>query len=86
MLSLLLFAASVFAADHNWPQFRGVDANGAGTGTPPVEWSGESGKNVLWKTAIPGLGYSSPVIWGDRIYVTEKQLQLSVRYRFTWRR
>ncbi|MBS1828122.1 MAG: PQQ-like beta-propeller repeat protein [Acidobacteria bacterium] len=70
MLSILLLAASAFAADHNWPQFRGLDANGAGSGTPPVEWNGESGKNVLWKTAIPGLGYSSPVIWGDRIYLT----------------
>ncbi|MFN7935646.1 MAG: PQQ-binding-like beta-propeller repeat protein [Bryobacteraceae bacterium] len=70
MLSILLLAASAFAADHNWPQFRGMDANGAGSGTPPTEWNGESGKNVLWKTAIPGLGYSSPVIWGDRIYVT----------------
>jgi outer membrane protein assembly factor BamB len=59
-----------FAADANWPQFRGPAASGVGTGSPPVEWSGESGKNVLWKTTIPGLGHSSPVIWGDRIFLT----------------
>jgi len=70
MLIQFLLLSAAFAADHNWPQFRGLDANGAGTGAPPLEWNGESGKNVLWKTPIPGLGYSSPVIWGDRIYLT----------------
>ncbi|MBI4875315.1 MAG: PQQ-like beta-propeller repeat protein [Acidobacteria bacterium] len=54
----------------NWPQFRGAMAAGLGDGTPPAGWDGESGKNVLWKTAIPGLGHSSPVIWEERIFVT----------------
>jgi outer membrane protein assembly factor BamB len=58
------------AADSNWPQFRGPDASGVGAGSPPVEWNVESGKNVLWSVEIPGLGHSSPVIWGDRIYLT----------------
>lgn len=53
-----------------WPQFRGLSASGLGTGEPPVEWHGESGKGILWKTAIPGLGHSSPVVWGDRIFLT----------------
>ncbi|MBL8220105.1 MAG: PQQ-binding-like beta-propeller repeat protein, partial [Bryobacterales bacterium] len=70
MLIQFLLLSAAFAADHNWPQFRGLDANGTGSGTPPLEWNGESGKNVLWKAPIPGLGYSSPVIWGDRIYLT----------------
>ncbi len=69
LISFLLLSAAV-AADSNWPQFRGIEANGTGTGTPPLEWNGESGKNILWKTPIPGLGYSSPVIWGDRIFLT----------------
>jgi outer membrane protein assembly factor BamB len=64
LLSLLAFA------DSNWPQFRGPAAGGVGAGSPPVEWNGESGKNVLWKTTIPGLGHSSPIIWGDKIFVT----------------
>jgi outer membrane protein assembly factor BamB len=70
LAALLLAAALGFAADANWPQFRGPAAAGVGTGAPPLEWNGESGKNVLWKTTIPGLGHSSPVIWGDRIFVT----------------
>jgi outer membrane protein assembly factor BamB len=68
--SLLLISVVGFAADSNWPQFRGPAAAGVGTGTPPLEWNGESGKNVLWKATIPGLGHSSPVIWGDKIFVT----------------
>jgi outer membrane protein assembly factor BamB len=58
------------AADSNWPQFRGPAASGVGSGSPPTEWNVESGKNILWSVEIPGLGHSSPVIWGDRIYLT----------------
>jgi outer membrane protein assembly factor BamB len=65
-----LLALTALAADQNWPQFRGPSASGVGTGSPPIEWNGESGKNIRWKTAIPGLGHSSPVIWGDRIFLT----------------
>jgi outer membrane protein assembly factor BamB len=65
-----LLAAAVGMAAPNWPQFRGPGASGVGDGAPPVEWNGESGKNVRWRTAIPGLGHSSPVVWGDRIFVT----------------
>lgn len=68
-LSILL-AACLTAADSNWPQFRGPAASGIGSGSPPIEWNAESGKNILWKTAIPGLGHSSPVVWGDRIFLT----------------
>jgi outer membrane protein assembly factor BamB len=68
---LIAFAAlAADASDANWPQFRGPSANGVGTGAPPTEWNVESGKNVRWKAAIPGLGHSSPVVWGDRIFVT----------------
>jgi len=65
---LILSVALLRAAD--WPQFRGPDASGLGAGAPPIEWSGESGKNILWSTEIPGLAHSSPVIWGDKIFVT----------------
>src|SRR5512140_3686667 len=57
-------------ADTNWPQFRGTAAGGVGSGAPPLEWNVESGKNIRWKAEIPGLGHSSPVIWGDRIFLT----------------
>ncbi len=69
-LVLVLNVCAVFGADSNWPQFRGPDAAGVGSGNPPIEWNTESGKNVLWKTDIPGLGHSSPIVWGDRIFVT----------------
>src|SRR5580698_4982638 len=67
---LAIFAVGAMAADSNWPQFRGPGASGVGSGSPPVEWNVESGKNVLWSVEIPGLGHSSPVIWGDRIFLT----------------
>lgn len=67
---LLMGAVSVAGAD-NWPQFRGASARGVADGsTPPAKWDTGSGENIKWKTPIPGLGHSSPVIWGDRVFVT----------------
>ena len=52
-----------------WPQWRGPHATGvAPFGDPPVEWSED--RNVKWKVAIPGKGSSSPIVWGDRVFVT----------------
>jgi len=54
-----------------WPSFRGPLATGVADGqNPPTVWDAETGHNVLWKTRVPGLGHSSPVIWDDRIFVT----------------
>ena len=72
----VLAALSVWVAGQNvaaqqWPQFRGQGARGVADGSPlPVEWDGESGTGILWRTPIPGLGHSSPVIWGDKLFVT----------------
>jgi len=58
-------------AQGNWPQFRGVQASGvADAQNVPVEWDAETGYNIKWKVRIPGLGLSSPVIWGNRVFVT----------------
>ena len=55
----------------NWPQFRGPQACGLDTNAPaPVTWNVEKGENVRWQAAVPGLAHSSPIIWGDRVYVT----------------
>jgi outer membrane protein assembly factor BamB len=55
----------------NWPQFRGPDACGVDSTAPtPIRWNRESGENIRWRAAIPGLGHSSPIIWGDTIYVS----------------
>jgi outer membrane protein assembly factor BamB len=65
----LLAAAAATAAD--WPQFRGPSASGIGDGSkPPVHWDATRNTNVVWKTEIPGLSVSSPIVWGDRIFVT----------------
>jgi outer membrane protein assembly factor BamB len=59
------------AAPMNWPSFRGPEASGVADGQrPPVTWDVEKGDNVRWKTPIPGLGHSCPVIWGDRVFLT----------------
>ena len=66
---LLLAAGAAIAGD--WPQFRGPSASGVGDGAkPPVHWDATKNTNVVWKTEIPGLAVSSPVVWGDRIFVT----------------
>lgn len=54
-----------------WPSFRGANASGIGDGQgAPSTWDLAKGSNVLWKTAIPGLANSSPIVWGERIYLT----------------
>jgi outer membrane protein assembly factor BamB len=53
-----------------WPQFRGPGGSGVGDGAPPTTWNLATATRIGWKTAIPGLGHSSPIVWGDRIYVT----------------
>ena len=72
LTAIFVTAAIAAAADSgsNWPQFRGPDGSGIGNGAPPVQWDGEKGDHVLWKTEIRGLGHSSPVVWGERIFVT----------------
>jgi len=66
-----------FAADPNaeptvnWPGFRGVNRAGVGDGAAtPVEFDLDSGGGVAWRAPLPGLGNSSPVVWGERVYVT----------------
>lgn len=59
------------AYKQNWPSFRGQFANGIfDHSSVPTEWDVEKNKNIKWKTPIPGLGHSSPVIWDDKIFVT----------------
>ena len=57
------------SAERYWPQWRGPSGNGvAHLANPPMRWS--ETENVRWKVAIPGKGYSTPIVWGDRIYLT----------------
>ncbi|MBX9580460.1 MAG: PQQ-binding-like beta-propeller repeat protein [Gemmataceae bacterium] len=64
-------AARGQAAPLNWPSFRGPDGTGVADGqAPPVTWDAKTGEGVRWKTPIPGLGHSCPVVWGDKVFVT----------------
>lgn len=55
----------------SWPSFRGPRASGIADGQNlPDEWNPKTGQNILWRTSIPGLAHSSPVVWGNRIFVT----------------
>jgi outer membrane protein assembly factor BamB len=68
VLLALLLSVEVFAA--NWPQFRGPEARGVDDSkAAATSWNVEKNENVLFKTAIPGLSHSSPIIWGDRLFV-----------------
>jgi outer membrane protein assembly factor BamB len=78
-MSLSLLAVLLLSqAAPEWPTFRGPTGDGVAPADalPPVEWS--ESKNIVWKTALPGRGRSSPVVLGERIFVTfarEKNLQ-----------
>jgi hypothetical protein len=74
-----LFALSALADDagdrartnylHNWPQWRGPMASGvAPQANPPLHWSETN--HVRWKTPVPGKGHSSPIVFGDAVFVT----------------
>ena len=55
--------------DKYWPMWRGPNATGvAPEADPPIEWNED--KNVRWKILIPGKGYSSPIVWGEQVFVT----------------
>ena len=69
-LSVLTLASSA-GAQTNWPSFRGLNADGLGQGPATATvWNVEKSENILWKRALPGLGHSSPIIWGDRLFIT----------------
>src|SRR5687767_7776990 len=68
-VGLLLFIRASSAAAENWPQYRGPGGLGVSAEKGlPTRWG--AGGGVRWKTRLPGPGHSSPVVWGDRIFVT----------------
>ena len=72
----LLTLAAVLAAGtsltaQNWPAFRGANAAGVADGKPTaVKWNVAAGEGVAWKAPVPGLAVSSPIVWGDRVFVS----------------
>jgi outer membrane protein assembly factor BamB len=69
LLGMVLMVAAARAPAEEWPAWRGPRGDGTSTETGvPVTWSAAA--NIVWKTAVPGKGHSSPVVWGDRVFVT----------------
>jgi len=69
LILVALISATVPA--QNWPQFRGPGATGVVESSgQPVQWDAAASKNVRWKLAVPGLAHSSPVVWGNKVFVT----------------
>jgi outer membrane protein assembly factor BamB len=67
---LVLSALAVsLAAQENWPQFRGADSRGVGKSDHlPLVWG--PGTNVQWRVDVPGRGWSSPIVWGEKLFLT----------------
>ncbi len=65
--ALHALAAPSVAAAATWPSWRGPDGTGYTQGNPPITWS--ETQNVKWKVPLPGTGQSTPVVWGDRIFI-----------------
>jgi outer membrane protein assembly factor BamB len=67
----LSYCLALIAQAQHWPSFRGPQASGVSDGRAlPATWDAEKSVNLSWKTPIPGLAHSSPVVWGDRIFLT----------------
>lgn len=65
----------------NYPFFRGPEGIGvAYQKNVPSDWNGASGKNVIWKVKIPKAGFSSPIIWGNQLFVTGADAQARMVY------
>ena len=66
---ILLAGASLSA--QNWPQFRGNQASGVADGKPTaVKWNAPTGEGVAWKAPVDGVAVSSPIVWGNRVFVS----------------
>lgn len=70
LLAIFAFSnTSSLPAEDNWPQFRGPGARGISDSKAlPIVWGPDT--NVAWRTAIPGLGWSSPIVWDQRVFLT----------------
>lgn len=67
-LAVAIGSAPFASGPTDWPQFRGGNSGNADASTLPTEWSAT--KNVAWAVEIPGRGWSSPIVWRDRVFVT----------------
>ena len=81
-LAGLLIAVCHLASAQEWSRFRGPNGSGESEATTiPAQWTE---KDINWKTSLPGVGHSSPVLWGDKIFLlsadTDKDARPAMRY------
>lgn len=70
--------------NRNWPRFRGPFGNGVSLETNlPIKWDDQSGLNVLWKTVAPSNGFNSPIVWQDRVFVSDGTAQTREVYCYS---
>ena len=67
MMAMSMFL-STLEAQSDWPRFRGAGGSGVSAEEVPTQWGPD--KNIQWKTELPGAGCSSPIIVGDKVFVT----------------
>ena len=67
---LAIAALLLSAAGADWLRFRGDSTSSAPGEKPPIEWNVETGENIAWKVELPGKGMSSPIVVGDKVFVT----------------
>jgi len=69
LLGAMIVVLAGLARAEEWPSWRGPRGDGTSTEAGvPIRWS--AGENIAWKVPIPGKGHSSPIVWGDRVFVT----------------
>lgn len=70
VLGLVPVAPSAPARGENWPGWRGPRGDGTSLEPEiPIRWDGPSGRNIVWKTELPGTGHASPIVWEDRVFL-----------------
>ena len=67
LIAAVLLSSGTSDGAGNWSGWRGPNASGATSGSPPVEWS--ETKNVRWKVPLPGKGLACPIVWGSYVFV-----------------
>ena len=84
LLAFVLTILTTSAQAENWPGWRGPRGDGSSNEAGlPTEWDGKTGKNIAWKTVIPGEGHASPIVWDDSIFLVsclkEKKERVLIR-------
>ena len=76
-IAALAIAFSISAQAQEWSRFRGPNGTGESETNFPATWGG---KEIAWKVELPGIGHSSPVLWGEKIFLLSADAKTAARY------